>query len=305
MDNYPFFQHETESAMMGYRKIAGAWTLMILILLGWGQPGVCRAEIDSPLEVKVERYIKELRRQGKIRPDERTAWSVFDFHTGKKLVSINEDVPLQAASMIKPFLALAFFHRVEEGRFIYGEKSRRNMELMIQKSDNPATNWVMKQVGGPAAVQSLLNRHYAHLIQQTSIVEYIPEGGKTYRNRASVHDYVRFLFALWNDQMPHSKEIRRLMALPGRDRLYTDARRIPEGTLVFNKTGSTAMCCGDMGILSVRGRSGRRYAYILVGVIESGRRNNAIYGSWISSRADVIREVSNIVYLHMKDHLDL
>jgi len=68
---------------------------------------------------------------------------------------------------------------------------------------------------------------------------------------------------------------------------------------VYNKTGSTAMCCGDMGILVARGRNGKSYPYIIVGIIESGHRNTS-YGSWISRRADVIREVSNIVYMGMK-----
>jgi len=89
------------------------------------------------------------------------------------------------------------------------------------------------------------------------------------------------------------------MGLPGIDRLYTDARQVPQGTQVFNKTGSTAMCCGDMGILVARGRDGKRYPYIVIGIIESGHRASS-YGPWISRRADVIREVSNLVYLDMK-----
>ncbi len=44
-----------------------------------------------------------------------------------------------------------------------------------------------------------------------------------------------------------------MMSLHGIDRLYTDVPSVPEGTRVYNKTGSTAMCCGDMGILVARG----------------------------------------------------
>ena len=64
------------------------------------------------LEVAVENYIDQLRREGKIAPDERTGWSVYDFTTGEKLVTINEDEQFQAASLVKPFIAAAFFHRV-------------------------------------------------------------------------------------------------------------------------------------------------------------------------------------------------
>ena len=75
----------------------------------------------------------------------------------------------------------------------------------------------------------------------------------------------------------------------------TGAEEIPNGTRVFNKTGSTARLCADMGILSVEGPDGKRYAYTLIGIIEkqSKARN---FTAWIHSRGDVIRDVSDIVY---------
>ncbi len=248
------------------------------------------------LEAAVARYIENLRRKGKIAPDERTAWSVYDFTTGEQLVSINEDLQLQAASLVKPFFALAFFHQVGRGKFKYGRKSRRNMERMIQHSNNRSTNWIIRQVGGPAAVQRILTQHYAEIFQETRIVEYMPANGRTYRNKASANDYSRFLAALWNAEIPGAREIKRLMRLPGPDRIYTGAREVPQGTWVYNKTGSTSRLCGDMGILVVKGRDGKRYPYILVGVIEK-QRSARNYTSWIRSRSNVIRRVSNIVYL--------
>jgi beta-lactamase class A len=247
------------------------------------------------IETAVERYIKELRRKGKLASDERTAWSVYDFTTGEKLVTINEDVRLQAASLIKPFIAAAFFHKVKSGDFIYGRKSRRHMQRMIQRSDNRSTNWVMRQIGGPAAVQRILRQQYPAIFQDTQVVEYIPAGGKTYRNKASAHDYSRFLYALWNGNIAGAKEIRRLMGLPGSNRILNGADDIPEGTKVFNKTGSTARLCGDMGILIVKGPDGKSYPYTIIGVIE--KRNKARnYTAWIRSRGAIIRNVSNIVY---------
>ena len=67
------------------------------------------------LEAAVEDYISRMRREGKIKTDERTAWSVYDFTTGEKLVSINEDEQFEAASMVKLFIAAAFFCKVERG----------------------------------------------------------------------------------------------------------------------------------------------------------------------------------------------
>lgn len=96
--------------------------------------GVVAKQSRRGLESAVETHIKQLRRRGFLHPDERTAWSVYDFTTGEKLVTINEDIPLQAASLIKPFVAVAFFHKVKEGKLIYGPRSRHHMRRMIQQS---------------------------------------------------------------------------------------------------------------------------------------------------------------------------
>jgi beta-lactamase class A len=235
--------------------------------------------------------------------DESTGWMVYDLTRDESVVQINGDRFFQAASMIKPFVALAFFHQVQDGSLLYGPKSRANMEAMIQRSNNPATNWVMKTAGGPARVDSILRSQYGHIFKNTSIVEYIPPGGRTYKNKALPSDYIRFLRAVWNDEVPHSKEIRRLMSLPARSRLYSNTP-IPQGTLVYNKTGTTAHLCGDMGILAPRDRNGRRYPYAVVGIIERSSRPSD-YGGWMLSRGNVIRQVSTLVYEEMKGQYQL
>jgi beta-lactamase class A len=264
-------------------------------------PGTGTPREIRNLEAAVDAYIKGLRRKGQISEDERTAWSVYDFTTGEKLVTINEEAQFQAASLIKPFVAAAFFHRVENKELIYGPKSRRHMERMIHYSNNPSTNWVMRQVGGPQAVQRILEQHYPGIFRATSIVEYIPAGGRTYRNKASARDYSRFLYALWKGNIAGSREIKRLMSLPGPDRIFTGAESVPVGTQVLNKTGSTARLCADMGILNVQGPDGKRYPYTLIGIIEKQDRASN-YTTWIRSRAEVIRDVSDIVYEGIARH---
>ena len=81
----------------------------------------------------------------------------------------------------------------------------------------------------------------------------------------------------------------------GSDRIYTGVRVVPKGTKVYNKTGSTARVCGDMGILNVKGSGGKWYPYTVIGIIEK-EQNAANYTSWIRSRGNIIRNVSGIVY---------
>ena len=146
--------------------------------------------------------------------------------------------------MIKPLVALAYFHQVDAGALVYDDTARGKFEAMIQKSSNTTTDWAIKQVGGPNAVHTLLHEHYGTLLPQVKVVEYIGSAGRTYKNLASAGDLGRFLRSMWRDELPHSAELRRLMNLPGRDRLYTGAPAIPVGTAVYNKTGSTSRLCG-------------------------------------------------------------
>lgn len=258
---------------------------------------------SGTLEKQVKEYLDGLRGKGLVAKDERTGWLAIDLTKGETIVDINVDSPYQAASMIKPFIALAYFHRLQKGELTYTAAARSKMEAMIQRSDNGATNWVLKQVGGPKAAQKILRTHYGQLLRETSIVEYIPGGGKTYRNKASVKDYGRFLVALWRKELPHDDELRRLMALPGRDRIYCGTS-IPQGTLVYNKTGTTAKLCGDMGILAPKGQNGRRYPYVIVGIIEK-QRSASNYGHWAMARGNVIRQVSSMIYQEMKANYNL
>jgi len=258
---------------------------------------------SSTLEKKVKEYLDGLRDKGLVDKDERTGWLAIDLTKGETIVDINVDSPYQAASMIKPFIALAYFHQRQEGKQTYTATTRSKMEAMIQRSDNGATNWVLKQVGGPKAAQKILRTHYGQLLRETSIVEYIPGGGKTYRNKASAKDYGRFLVALWRKELPHDDELRRLMALPGRDRIYCGTS-IPQGTLVYNKTGTTAKLCGDMGILAPKGQNGRRYPYVIVGIIEK-QRSASNYGHWAMARGNVIRQISSMIYQEMKANYNL
>lgn len=255
----------------------------------------------SKMEESIADYIDRLKTKGIIGNEELTGWMVYDLENDQSLASINADVEFQAASMIKPFVALAFFHQVKAGKLTYDGKSKRQMEAMIQRSSNSATNFLMRRAGGPEQCDAILKRYYGHIFKKTDIKEYIPADGRTYLNSAPPVEYVKFLRALWNMDMPYSQEIRRVMALPGRDRLYYGTS-IPQGTLVYNKTGTTARLCGDMGILVTKTRKGKPYPYVIVGIIE--RKTKASdYGQWMASRGRVIRDVSTLVYEELKkDH---
>lgn len=257
------------------------------------------------LTQEIESYIQYLRSVGRIAPNEQTAWLVYDFTTQRYLAAINANRPFQSASMVKPLIALAFFHKVYEGRLSYTAFDRQRMEAMIQHSDNNATNYFIHLLGrtssysGPAEAERTLKRKHPGMFHGTRIVEAIPSGGRTYRNRSSALDYHRFLYALWHNQLPYAMELKRLMNLPNRDRMYSGAHGVARETWVIDKTGTTARLCGNMGILIAQGQDGRRYPYTFVGIIEKTRPAPNYLG-WQKSRGDVIREVSNLSYGYLQ-----
>lgn len=257
------------------------------------------AAVGTPLESAVNRYVKEQRRRGLVAGNERTAWSVYDITAQRKLVSINENIPLQAASLIKPFVCQAFFFMAHYHGYQYGPKTRALMEAMIRDSSNTATNSVMKIVGGPQRCQQILRQYGPGIFQQTSIVEYIPANGRTYLNKASARDYSRFLYATWKSSLPYAKEMRRLMGLYNKDRLKTNTQAVPSNVRVYDKTGSTSRLCGNIGIMVGKGVNGKDYPYTMIGVIERSNRTQN-YPLWMKQRGDVIRGVSSIVYQHLK-----
>ena len=274
--------------------------------------GLCfprTASAATFLELRIEKAIKQLRRAGKLDRNERTSWSVYDFTSGVKLVSINEDKPMQAASMIKPFVAQAFFiqHNANPSRYPYSNNEKYLLERMIRYSNNSATNKFIDIVGKrskrsyrPGKVEKVLKSYSPGLFKQTSIVEYIPRGGKTYRNSASAHDYSRFLYAMWNESLPMANEIKYYMGLPNKDRISTGVPNIPKSVDVYDKTGSTARMCGDMGIVVAKDRLGNEFPYTFVGMIDRDKRRGS-YTSWIRSRSNILREISALTYDFMKE----
>ncbi len=273
---------------------------------------VLAASRQNNIEQRINDYISKLRGRGFIHADEKTAWSVYDFKKRQKLVSINENRPYQCASMIKPFIALAYFYKLKYNKknYRYTSSIRKKMEAMIQHSDNHATNYFIRLLSKkskhqqPAEVEKTLKHHAPGIFQQTRIREFIPRNGRTYRNKASARDYSRFLYALWHDELPYSHELKRLMGLPNSDRISAGVAIVPPVTRVYDKTGTTARLCGDMGIMEAVGRDGDTYPYTFIGIIEKQHRAKN-YGQWARSRSNIIRSVSGMVYTEMKQRYPL
>lgn len=248
---------------------------------------------NNNLEKRIENYIKRLRMRGILSLDESISCSVYDLTSERNVVAIDEDLPRMSASMVKPLVALAYFHEVGEGRLAYNWKDRENLRSMIVDSSNIATNRIFDRIGGPEKVQEILQGNYGNILQQTKIVEDIPVDGRTYKNIASAQDYSEFLLSLWNNKLPYSNDLKSLLRA-NKISYFTGGRVFPKYGPVLNKTGTTARLIGEMAIIVAKDRLGKQFPYILVSIIENEKRTN-----W-SSKKSILRGISNITYFDMK-----
>lgn len=286
--------------MGGYAKKALAALLLtgMLSAPSYSKDPYARS-MDSSLEANMEAYVKDLRKRGFLSKTDETSFVVYDIDHDRKVASINEDEKMMSASTIKVFVMLAYFDRLGDGMIRHTAENRRLLRAMIQYSSNAATNRLMGKLGGPKAVEKLLARKYP-FFDETDVKEYIPGGGRTYRNTTSAHDLNIFYNQLWRNRLPHADKMKYYLGLPGNDRIF-DGTCIPKGTDVFNKTGTVYGVVADSGILVMKGRNGRVHPYAVTGMIEDrtktkpGNRKEP-YWSWAKKRANVVRRMSEGAY---------
>ena len=273
--------------------------LALLTLTSLSIAAKSSGSVDSRLEADIDKYIKRLRQRKILSYTDATSFVVYDIDKQKKVVSINEDRPMMAASLIKNFIMLAYFHQVKHKQLRHTNQNRLHLRRMIQKSYNSSTNYFIKLLGGPRQVNRLLREHYSYF-EHTRIVEYIPGGGRTYRNMTSAHDMNRFYYNLWIEKLPYSSKMKYYLGLPKRDRIH-DSTCIPANVRVYNKTGTVYGLVGDSGIMVFTDPKGKRRAYILTGLIEDKTKTNhrsrsQPFSSWVSRRSNILRRVSEGSY---------
>lgn len=265
-------------------------------------PSKYQSTIDSPLEADFERYIKSRRSRRALSATDRTSFVVYDISKNKKLVSINEDRQMMAASIIKNFVMLAYFHEVKYGRQRHTDVNKGKLRAMIQWSSNVETNYFIRLLGGPARVNKILRSNYSYF-KQTRIVEYIPYGGRTYKNMTSARDLSTFFLKLWQGKLPYSEKMKWYFKLKNGDYIFKQTY-IPATVAVYNKTGTVYGLVGDGGVLVFPDPKGRSRAYIFIGMIEDRTKTNTknrwqSFYNWKNRRSYILRRLSERAYKYI------
>lgn len=186
-------------------------------------------------------------------------------------VSINGDRAFPMASTVKVAVAASYLAQVDHGRRSLDDRlgastARRQMELMLTKSDNRATDVLIKDLGGPAAVQAWLSFHGMDGIRVDRTIAQLLGDRRNLldqRDSATPMAMVRLLRTLDLGQVLTPASRGTLLDMMSRCATGKNRMRamLPFGTRVEHKTGTLDGLTDDVGFITLP--DGRRIAVAL------------------------------------------
>ncbi len=204
-------------------------------------------------------------------------------YSGQTYVNINADKPYPAASIIKIPVLIEMFREIEAGKFSINDTMvlenyyrasgsgklqysqgglSHSMDylarIMIENSDNSATNMIMAKIGGMSEINRAVKRWG---LTATRINNWLPDLSGT--NVTTAKDLAKMLYNMdvtpiisteskryVYDYMTHVKNNRLLQA------------GLPKNALLLHKTGDIGFMLGDAGI--VKTPSGKKYIVVIL-----------------------------------------
>ena len=255
----------------------------LLLVAAWTAP----ASAEAP--PRLHYLEQQLASMGAANPGN-LGFAAIDLDSGE-LVAIEGDNPFPMASTMKVAVAANFLAQVEHGRRslddrIRGQSARSLMEAMMIRSDNHATDLLLRDLGGPKTLQSWLDqvgidgirvdRNIAQLLAARRDL-------KDVRDSSTPKAMVTLLQRLDDGSLLQPWGRSYLLGLMAR--CITGKNRIrgllPAGTLVQNKTGTLNGYTSDVGFITLP--NGRRVAI-------------ALFARYGSNRPYTIARAARVIY---------
>lgn len=193
--------------------------------------------------------------------------AAVDLSSGER-VAIRGDDPFPMASTVKIAVAANYLAQVEHGRRslddrIAGTTAARLIETMIIRSDNGATDLLLRDLGGPRLIQTWLTQQgITGLRIDRTIAQLLrdPRDLWDVRDSSTPKAMVELLQRIDSGRLLNSQSRSYLLDLMSR--CITGKNRIrgllPPGTPVENKTGTLSGLSTDVGFITLP--DGRRIA---------------------------------------------
>lgn len=193
--------------------------------------------------------------------------AALDLSNGRS-VSINGDEPFPLASVIKLAVAGAYLAQVDHGRRslddrIGSRSAAQLIEVMLTRSDNAATDVLIRNLGGPGRVQEWLNYNNLSGIRiDRTIAQLLGAKRDLFDRRDSGSPLAMIAFLRQLDRGTMLKPQSRDYLIAAMGRCITGRNRmkalLPAGTRVEHKTGTLNGLTGDVGFITMP--DGRRLA---------------------------------------------
>lgn len=188
--------------------------------------------------------------------------------TNGRSVSINGDQAFPLASTIKLAVAGAYLAQVDHGRRSLNDRigsrsAAQLIEVMLTRSDNHATDVLIRNLGGPGRVQEWLNFNNMSGIRiDRTIAQLLGAKRDLFDRRDSGSPLAMIAFLRQLDRGTMLKPESRAYLLAAMGRCITGRNRmkalLPYGTRVEHKTGTLNGLTGDVGFITMP--DGRRLA---------------------------------------------
>lgn len=193
--------------------------------------------------------------------------AALDLNSGE-LISVRGDEPFPMASTVKIAVAANYLAQVEHGRRslddrIAGRSAASLMSAMIIRSDNHATDLLIRDLGGPDTVQAWMDQHgIKGLRVDRTIAQLLRARRDLYdvRDSSTPKAMVDLLHRIDSGKLLRPQSRAYLLDLMARCRTGKNRIRglLPPGTRVEHKTGTLNGLSTDVGFITLP--DGRRVA---------------------------------------------
>ena len=193
--------------------------------------------------------------------------AALDLKTGE-LVAVHGDERFPMASTVKVAVAANYLAQVEFGRRslderIGGRTAAQLMDAMIVRSDNHATDLLLRNLGGPRKVQEWLEQRNVHGVRiDRNIAQLLAAKRDLWdvRDSSTPKAMVELLRRLDNGTLLRPSSRSYLLGLMARCNTGKNRMRalLPAGTRVEHKTGTLSGYTSDVGFITLP--DGRRLA---------------------------------------------
>lgn len=211
--------------------------------------------------------------------------------TSGKTVSINGDRSFPMASTMKIAVAAAYLQQVDHERRslddrIAGQSAQRLIERMLINSDNAATDILMRNLGGPRAIQEWVRWHgFSNMRVDRTIAQLLrsPRDLWDSRDSATPLAMVELLRRIDSGKVLQPGSRAYLLSTMGRCMTGRNRMRalLPAGTRVEHKTGTLSGLTSDVGFITLP--DGRRVAV-------------AVFARGGSDRPNTIAQAARAIY---------